>query len=187
MSQKIATEKLRTNVAEYLLYMWQIEDIVRSFAFDLDAIEFQMIRPVVTNEEEVKSELLWYKEVVRSMKEEGLEKKGHMSKLRDLVAELNFIHQSWLSMSYDESYKDLVEDSKTYLDDFRILSQAGQMNDVELCLNGLYAKLLLRLKKQTISPETEKAFDAFRKIISRVSSQYHKSKQNERDFHFQMN
>jgi hypothetical protein len=80
-----------------------------------------------------------------------------------------------------------VEDSKTYLDDFRILSQAGQMNDVELCLNGLYAKLLLRLKKQTISPETEKAFDAFRKIISRVSSQYHKSKQNERDFHFHMN
>ncbi|MDE6294965.1 MAG: DUF4924 family protein, partial [Muribaculaceae bacterium] len=33
-----ASEKKRENIAEYLLYMWQIEDLIRSYNLDMDRI-----------------------------------------------------------------------------------------------------------------------------------------------------
>ncbi|MDE7144362.1 MAG: DUF4924 family protein, partial [Muribaculaceae bacterium] len=32
----IASEKRKNNIAEYLLYMWQIEDIIRANNLDID-------------------------------------------------------------------------------------------------------------------------------------------------------
>ena len=35
----LVAEKLRQeNIAEYLLYMWQVEDLIRTCKFDLDTI-----------------------------------------------------------------------------------------------------------------------------------------------------
>ena len=33
----IAQQKLKENIAEYILYMYQIEDVVRAYHFDLEA------------------------------------------------------------------------------------------------------------------------------------------------------
>ena len=33
-----ASAKKRENIAEYLLYMWQIEDLIRAFGLDTDRI-----------------------------------------------------------------------------------------------------------------------------------------------------
>ena len=35
----IARQKRKENIAEYLLYMWQMEDLVRSFKCDIEAID----------------------------------------------------------------------------------------------------------------------------------------------------
>ena len=32
----IAEQKKRDNIAEYLLYMWQLEDILRAYVLDFD-------------------------------------------------------------------------------------------------------------------------------------------------------
>ena len=32
----IASQKKKENIAEYLLYMWQIEDIIRAYGLDID-------------------------------------------------------------------------------------------------------------------------------------------------------
>ena len=34
-----ASVKKRENIAEYLLYMWQIEDIIRAYGLDPDRIQ----------------------------------------------------------------------------------------------------------------------------------------------------
>ena len=43
-------------------------------------------------------------------------------------------------------------------------------------------KLLLRLKKQEISAETEEAFDAMRVMIAYLSRAYHQMKNGSMDF-----
>ena len=39
----ISQQKRKENIAEYLLYMWQIEDLIRSFDCNIDAIEQKVI------------------------------------------------------------------------------------------------------------------------------------------------
>ncbi|WP_347164130.1 DUF4924 family protein, partial [Parabacteroides merdae] len=34
----IARRKRKENIAEYLLYMWQVEDLIRANNFDMDSI-----------------------------------------------------------------------------------------------------------------------------------------------------
>ena len=39
----IAKQKRKENIAEYLLYMWQIEDLIRANNCDIDKIEHNII------------------------------------------------------------------------------------------------------------------------------------------------
>ena len=39
----IASQKKKANIAEYLLYMWQIEDIIRAYGLDIDQIQKHII------------------------------------------------------------------------------------------------------------------------------------------------
>ena len=39
----IAKQKRKENIAEYLLYMWQIEDLIRANNFDMDLIRRTVI------------------------------------------------------------------------------------------------------------------------------------------------
>lgn len=34
-----ASRLKKTNICEYLLYMWQVEDMIRALKFDMDTIE----------------------------------------------------------------------------------------------------------------------------------------------------
>ena len=39
----IASKKRKENIAEYLLYMWQIEDLIRANGLDMDRIQANII------------------------------------------------------------------------------------------------------------------------------------------------
>lgn len=39
----IASQKRKENIAEYLLYMWQIEDMIRANGLDMDKITANII------------------------------------------------------------------------------------------------------------------------------------------------
>ena len=41
----IALAKRRENIAEYILYLWQIEDLLRALQFSPEAIYSQLIAP----------------------------------------------------------------------------------------------------------------------------------------------
>ena len=47
----IASQKKKENIAEYLLYMWQIEDIIRAYGLDIDQIQKHIINSYYFPEE----------------------------------------------------------------------------------------------------------------------------------------
>ena len=59
---KIAKKLKQKNIAEYLIYMWQIEDMIRAYSLDIDLIEKELINPSVVSLEEQEEEKQWYKE-----------------------------------------------------------------------------------------------------------------------------
>lgn len=56
---KIAQAKRKENIAEYLLYMWQVEDIIRAFNLDINAIKENIIDHYDVDEQEKKEITDW--------------------------------------------------------------------------------------------------------------------------------
>ena len=72
-----ASAKKRENIAEYLLYMWQIEDIIRAYGLDIDKIEKNLVNHYADLEEGKRREILdWYESLIDMMRREGKEKTG---------------------------------------------------------------------------------------------------------------
>ena len=51
----VASQKRKENIAEYLLYMWQVEDIVRAFNLDIERIRQNIIDRVPDIPEETRA------------------------------------------------------------------------------------------------------------------------------------
>ncbi len=104
----IAREKRKTNIAEYILYMWQVEDSVRACQFNIDLIDKYLISQF-SEPERVKAEFRdWYANIILMMHEENIKNAGHMKILNGLVKDLNNLHKKLINeikyLKYLEQY-----------------------------------------------------------------------------------
>ena len=68
----IAQQKRKENIAEYLLYMWQIEDIIRANKLDIDLIEQNLISQYKIDEDKRKEVKDWYESLIKMMELEKI-------------------------------------------------------------------------------------------------------------------
>ena len=85
-------------------------------------------------------------------------------------------------MTKDEKYIGLFEVATKYIDELKSKSDLREKNQVEIAFHGMYMKLLLKLQKKEISPETEEAFDSMRIMLAYLSRGYRKMKSGDLDF-----
>jgi hypothetical protein len=69
-----------------------------------------------------------------------------------------------------------------YIDEFKAKSNLKEKNHIEIAFHAMYMKLLLKLQKKEISPESEEAFDSMRMLLAYLSKSYHKMKSGDVDF-----
>ena len=84
----IASQKRKENIAEYLLYMWQIEDIIRANNLDITSITRNVIDHYQLNEEQRLNMIEWYESLIDMMRREGVEKVGHLQLTRNVISQL---------------------------------------------------------------------------------------------------
>lgn len=170
----IISGKLKeTNIAEYILYMWQVEDTIRAFHFDLEAIDRVIIREY-EQPREVKDRIRqWYEQLIRMMVREDIREKGHLKITLDLIERLTSLHQSLLQDPAERKYQELFGKALPYINEFQQKSRSEGQGIIGTCLNGLYALLLLRLQKRKINQNTGEAMDSFRNLISYLTVRYH--------------
>ena len=101
----LAQQKQKENIAEYIIYMYQMEDIVRAFQFDLDKIVQYIVHPAVKNDHELTDNKKWFEDVIRQMKAQRLEQQGHLADIQDVVIELSYLHNTLLTVYNDDKYK----------------------------------------------------------------------------------
>ncbi|MBF1548373.1 MAG: DUF4924 family protein, partial [Prevotella salivae] len=81
----IAKELRKKSIAEYLLYMWQIEDIIRAMGCSLPLIRKAYISKFTDyTDEQKEDEIDWFGNLVRMMNEEGKRDQGHLN-INDIV------------------------------------------------------------------------------------------------------
>ena len=102
----IAKAKRRENIAEYILYLWQLEDLLRALQFSPEAIFSTLIAPRKDIGEEQKHVfLLWYMDLANLLRQEGKEEKGHLEHTLHLIQDLHDLHLQLMKLPVGAHYR----------------------------------------------------------------------------------
>jgi hypothetical protein len=178
----ISQQKKSENIAEYILYMYQIEDLIRAYDFDLEVIMEKYVRPQLPDHSFVEQYRAWYSGLISQMQSQKIDKVGHLHDLKDILVEISYLHNTLMNLANDEKYKTLFEAALPFIEEFKEKSNLKDKNSIEVLFQALYMKLLLRLKGKEISAETEEAFDAMRIVLAYISRAYNQMQKGELNF-----
>lgn len=168
----ISREKRKTNIAEYILYMWQVEDTIRAFEFDIDKLERDLISKY-DQPGNVKREIRdWYENLAIHMKNEKVEKSGHVGFITNVINELYGFHLLLLSKPEETEYKQIFASVMPLIREMNARQKWSSGNEIETCLNAVYLYLMMRLRNDEISPETSDAMDHFIKFLGVLSLKF---------------
>jgi len=178
----IANKTKESNIAEYVIYMFQIEDLIRANNLDLDTITTSILQPQIKDEVLLNQYKDWYKELIKRMKIEGKKEKGHSSDIDEILMELLMLHDTLINVIDDKKYKTVFEKALPALKDFQQKSGDSNLNLIEIGFNALYTKIILKLKKQVFTQATEDAFKAISELLGNLAAYYKKMKAGELDY-----
>ena len=177
----IAKEKRKNNLAEYILYIWQLEDLMRALNFDLNEIGKNIVSRFNTDDETRLEIYDWYKNLVKMMQDENVTGSGHVKVIIRMVNELNQFHFRLLKESNDSRYLIVYQDVHPVLEELRQKSGNQQANEIQIALEALYSKILLDLKKSKISDATNQAFQVIGRFLGHLSARYRQFEEGEFD------
>ena len=171
----IAQELRKKSIAEYLLYMWQVEDLIRAYGCSLTRIRHEYIDRFQYTDEQKEEEIDWFGNLVRMMNEEGCREKGHLQINKIIVQDMTDLHNQLLQSPKFPFYNAEYYKVLPFIVELR--NKGGkEVNEIETCLDALYGVMLLRLQKKTISPDTEHAIKEITTFIGMLSDYYQKDK-----------
>lgn len=179
----IAEQLKKKSVAEYLLYMWQVEDMLRAYGLDVEKIATDYIPQFGLDAE--KSEALkgWYESLVEMIREEGVTEKGHLQVNKNIIILMNDLHAQLLKSSKHPFYSAAYYKALPFIVELRAKSAESQeKREIENCFDALYGTMLLRAQKKEISAETATAIDNIAKFVGMLSDYYQKDKAGEVEF-----
>ena len=172
----IAQAKRKENIAEYLLYMWQVEDIIRAFKLDIDAIDEAIIARYDASDNDRAQMRDWYESLIKMMQLENKREKGHLQINKNSLSELNDLHQRLLNSQKFPYYREMYYRVLPYIVELRSKSPDKDVSELETCFNALYGPLMLRLQHKDISRETQKATQDISTLLGQLSDYYIKDK-----------
>ena len=173
----IASRKKKENIAEYLLYMWQIEDLIRANKLDIDLIQ-QHIIDRFDQLEEVKKEIReWYESLIDMMRREGVQEKGHLQLNKNTVLELTDLHLRLLKSPKEPFYGAAFYKTLPYIVELCGKSGEEKQNEIETAFSALYGVLLLRLQGKEISPGTQEAVKQISQFLALLADKYKQEKE----------
>lgn len=175
----IASQKRKENIAEYLLYMWQIEDIIRANGLDIEKIKENVIDRFPIDEAQRQEMVEWYESLIDMMRREGVTQSGHLQINANVLAALVDLHMALLKDPRYPEYTEQFYKTLPYIVELRSKAGDEKPGEIETCFNALYGMLLLRLQKKDISPETQNAVKEISAFIATLAKFFHQQDEEE--------
>ena len=144
----------KDNIAEYILYLWQLEDYLRAFP----------------EQAETTQEL---NELNEMMHREGVTETGHVQLANNALDELEELHSQLLNE--DAMYRAAIIRLQPSLNLLKAKTDQPTMSDIEACFTLLYQIMLLRLQKKEISAETASVQQQATALLQFLSRTYYNS------------
>lgn len=175
-----ASQKKKENIAEYLLYMWQIEDLIRANGLDIDRLERTVIEPYPGLTPEQRRDMRdWYESLIDMMRREGVTGKGHLQLNRNTLSELSDLHSRLLADPRFAEYSEEFYRTLPYIVELRAKSGGDAAGELETCFNALYGLMVLRLQKREVSEETLRATAQITRLLARLAKYYNLDRDGE--------
>jgi Domain of unknown function (DUF4924) len=165
-------EKKRDNIASYVISMWHVEDLMRANAFDLNKVEELLIAPMDADERSKEEVRAWYTGIIHRMKEQGLERRGHLSEVEEVINELEFLHRTLDEVMNDQEYDVLVEAAKPAISELQRQADDQAEGPITTCFTAIYGVMLLRAQGKEVSASTAEAETQMRKLLEYLSYHY---------------
>lgn len=143
----------KENIAEYILYLWQLEDYLRAFP---EAAE--------GNEE--------LSDILRMMHADDVMDGGHIQLAQIALKELELLSDD--IMTQEATYRAAMIRITPALNMLKARTDRPTMTNIEACLVLLYQIMLLRLQKREISAETQEVQQQATGILQYLSKTYYK-------------
>ncbi|MBQ2423191.1 MAG: DUF4924 family protein [Alistipes sp.] len=175
----IAQSRRKENIAEYILYLWQLEDMLRALQFSPEAIYSQFVAPRELTEEQKNVLFMWYMDIVALLREEGKEQSGHLDHTLHLIADLHSLHLQLMRLPIGRQYREKVEKLEPYLPTLRT-TFGKNVSDTELCFRTLYGVMLYRIKGDSSSVISD-TLEFISPVIATLTAIYHQVERGEID------
>lgn len=169
----VASKKRKENIAEYLLYMWQIEDLIRANGLDIDKIRTNIIDKFNLDETQRREMTEWYESLIDMMRREGVTEHGHLQMNKNILNQLVQLHQALLKDPAFPEYTTEFYRTLPYIVELRGKAGENQVGEIETCFTALYGMLMMRLQQKETSEATRNAIAQISRFIALLSKDFH--------------
>ncbi len=170
----IAKQKRQENIAEYLLYLWQVEDLLRACNLDIDKVEKAVIGRYDVDDKTRNEIKDWYESLIKMMELENVRERGHIRVCHNVLIRLNDLHMQLLANQdrfpdyHAEYYRTLP-----FIVQLRAtLPEQERPSELETCFNALYGVMMLHLQGKEISQDTAAAISQISHFIGMLAAYY---------------
>lgn len=174
----IADKLSQSNYPEYILYMWQVEDIIRAAGCDIENLASYLSR-FDLNDESRERMRKWYADLSTMMREEGKLQSGHLQINMAALAKLEDVHTRLLASTKFPYYREMYYKVLPYIVELRAKGEDHSKSELHICFDLLYGLLMLRLQHKEISTETQQAAKDTTSLLATLSDYYFKDKLGE--------
>ncbi len=168
----VARKKKKENIAEYILYMWQVEDIIRMLGFDAERIHDYVQKGYNLSPDLMKETEEWYNDLAVQMQLQDVTESGHVMALRAIVDELQELVSRLLKSPSQSLFASLYYATLPSIVGLRERSGSSDYGEVEACFVGIYGYLILRAKGEEVSEQTTASIKQFSTFLAMLSDRY---------------
>lgn len=168
----IAQQKRQENIAEYLLYMWQVEDLLRACDLDDARIDQLLVARFSTVTQDLAPIRQWYLELRDMMLSEGKRDSGHLQINENILTDMTDLHLHLLKKGDDAIYTSCFYSTLPYIVELRGKEGEQKVGELETCFTALYGLMILHMQKREVSEQTKAAMQQISKFIALLADKY---------------
>ena len=168
----IAKKLRKQNLVAYVLYMYQVEDIVRSYNCDIQKIAEEYLPRFDYDDEEMEQALQWYDGLARMIKEEGCLQSGHVQVVKNTIFLLTDRHRELHAAPQESLYNAAYYKALPFIVELRSKGNGKMKPELETALDAMYGVTILHMQGKTVSAETSAAISAISNFLNMLAEKY---------------
>ena len=169
----IVAQKLRKqNISAYIIYMFQVEDIIRAYGLDVDRICNEYLPRFQYTKEQIADQRDWYAGLIRMMQEEGVQECGHVQVVKNTLMLMFDRHRELLADPKQPFYSAAYYKALPFIVELRSKGMNKEKNEIENCVDALYGATVLKMQGRELTNETKQALQPISYLLEMLSKLY---------------